>query len=294
MKRLVCLLCALCLLAGCAGSDPAPSPADGAVAVYYPTDWAASDAQESLVEPVWLVPGGDPIPFCLAKLTETPAAEGLRPAFPAGVRALSHTLSDGVLTLNMSAEFLALTGGPLTVTEACAALTLCALPGVSEVAFQAEGVPYPAAGKSRFTAADFTGETLVLVPVETPVILYFFNEDTEALTPETHLIAIRENEHAERYVLEVLFKGPNDTSLSSALPEGTRLLGVSLEAGVCYVNLPATFYATPPPFGHATAIKAITNSLTLLAEVDAVQFLQEGDPAPQYGDQNLETPVGAN
>jgi len=288
----------LALLSACAPAPaPAPTP-DGSVEVWYLTDWKTNDAAANLLASLALVPDGehpeDLVGFCLAQLFADPDDGELRSPFPSGTAAVSHTLEDGQLTLDLSKDFTALTGPELTMAEACLTLTLCALPGVSAVQITVNGLPWPLPGKNRFTAADFSLDALVLKPVDRPLTLFFVDTDTLELKAEIQLVPMRDTEPAERYVLEALFNAPKTAGLHSALPQDAPQPQASIDKGICYVNFPAGFYDSQPPFTYELAIQAITRSLTALPGIEAVQFLSDGQNAVAYGDVRLDEPVSYN
>ena len=281
------------MLAGCVGEKIPDAPLVGAASVYVLSDWASNQETDSLLSVNHLIPDEDDVvAFCLKQLFLLPRNEQSLSPFPPDTTVVSHTLRDGLLTVDISEEFKTLSGPSLTLAEACLALTLCALPEVSAVQITVDGAPWPTTpAKSRFSAADFPLDTLVLKPVDQPLTLFFVDPDTMTLESEVHLVIKRETEPTERYVMEKLLSGPLADDLMSALPADAPLLSVTTENDICYVNFSAAFYQIAPPFTHSLTIRAITRSLTALPDIRAVQFLKDGQVADLYGSVYLAEPL---
>jgi spore germination protein GerM len=284
----VCL--AFCLLAGCQGAGrPDPAPADG-LTVYYVADWESGDLDRMLTPFVCDAAGvTDLAAFAADRLLSAPETGRLRSAFPADIRVLSVSMDAGTLTLDLS-KTPAFSGTSVIVAGACAALTLCELPGVHALRLTVEGEPCPEIDRP-LTARDFVTDTLALRPVERQLTLYFVSAATSSLERETRVVFIRENESAERYVVEELLGGPKLPGLLPLVGFDISLLGVRTEGSVCYVNLPAAFYDTEPTVPPELVLDAFVLSLTDLPGIDAVQFQKDGASAFFYGSRSLVEPL---
>ena len=140
-KELIVLAALLALAAGCAAPAEAP---EGGYRVYYS---ALSDRYADLaVDWVNHVPEDEasPIQELLDALLAEPESTDLTSPFPDGVRVLDWSVSEGVLTLDLSEQYGGLSGVDLAVADACLALTLCQVEGVNSVYVTVEGreVPY--------------------------------------------------------------------------------------------------------------------------------------------------------
>ncbi|MDR2670128.1 MAG: GerMN domain-containing protein [Oscillospiraceae bacterium] len=277
-------------MAGCQGAGrPTPAPADG-LTVYYVADWESGALDQMLAPFVFDAAGvTDPIAFAAGHLLSAPEGERLRSAFPAGMRVLSASLESGTLTVDLSAAS-AFSGAAVTVAGACAALTLCELPDVRALRLTVEGQPCPELDRV-LTARDFVTDSLALRPVERQLTLYFVSAATSVLTRETRVVFIRENESAERYVVEELLGGPKLSGLLPLVGFDISPLSVRTEGGLCYVNLPAAFYDTEPEVPPELVLDAFVLSLTELPGVEAVQFQKDGASAFFYGSHSLFDPL---
>ena len=98
--------------------------------------------------------------------------------------------------------------------------------------------------------------------------LYFANETGDGLIPINrellHNIDVS-NISMEKLVVEQLIAGPaNDESYPTINPD-TKLLGVTVKDGICYVNLDSTFLTPVNQVTSDVTIYSITNSLVELS-----------------------------
>ncbi len=129
------------------------------------------------------------------------------------------------------------------------------------------------------TAQDFvqnTGSSIDSYQT-TDLRLYFADKEGKHLK-ETKKSNIRYNANTsiERLVVEQLMKGTSSTSNQSVIPKTTKLLGVSVKDGVCYVNFDSKFVTDSYDLNPEVTIYAIVNSIIANANVTKVQILIEG------------------
>lgn len=284
MRRMLALFLACLLLGGCQAA-PAPSEDEGETfQVYYVRDWKKASGGSALGSVSVLNTYGDPTNAALYQAASAPETEGLVSAFPEDVTYVSYETDLSVITVELSEEYAALSGTALTLLDSCIVLTLCSLPGVRGVRITAAGEPHPNRTDRIFTDRDFVADDLVLKPVERELALYFKNNQG-TLTRETRLVVIRENEPADRYVIEELLGQPKGAGLSPLLPGEMRLLTVLTENEVCTLNFPEEFFdtATGDKDIDTLTVYALVNSLTELPYISSVRFLREGEPTDVYG-----------
>lgn len=111
----------------------------------------------------------------------------------------------------------------------------------------------------------------------TDMKLYFADKDGKELK-ETKKTNIRYNANTaiERLVVEQLMKGTSASGSQSVIPKSTKLLGVSVNDGVCYVNFDSKFVSDSYDLNPEVAIYAIVNSVIANANVTKVQILIDG------------------
>lgn len=285
-RRLLWALCAaLLVLGGCA---QAPLP-DGTRTL---TVWrlAEDPADGELTDRETYALTGDgasELEAAVALFAAPAETDGLVCALPEGVTVEDWTLTDGDVTLTLSAGFLDAGGMDRTAAALCAALTLCQVEGVESVSV--------AAGDEtlfdRLTAADALTRDTDTDPFARQLRLYF--TDGRYLVEEDHSLTLAEDAAADRYVVEELLRGPNSPALQSAIPPGTRLLSCQTENGTCTVDLSAQFLDGRPDtaLGERLAIYSLVNSLTALSQVGSVRILVEGEPVERYVYRALDRPL---
>jgi spore germination protein GerM len=113
------------------------------------------------------------------------------------------------------------------------------------------------------------------------VTLYFAEKDSEALTPETRLVAIGTDFVDQvKQVVQALTGGPKESGVST-IPEGTRLLDAfyDAETATVYLDFSSEIVAGHPGGSSAEyyTIAAIVRTVSEnFPEVQAVQILVEG------------------
>lgn len=111
----------------------------------------------------------------------------------------------------------------------------------------------------------------------TELKLYFADKDGKQLKETTKSnIRYNANTPIERRVVEQLMKGTNAAGCQSVIPKSTKLLGVSVKDGVCYVNFDSKFSLDSYDLNPEVTIYAIVNSIIANANVTKVQILIDG------------------
>ena len=100
----------------------------------------------------------------------------------------------------------------------------------------------------------------------------------------------------EETIFEELKKGPKNEGLYGVIPEGTRLLSIHAEDGVCTVDLSEEFVSNQPggTAAESITINSIVNTLTELEHIDSVQFRIEGNVREVLVHHALDRPIKRN
>ena len=291
MKRTLAIMLALLvlLLSGC---DRTSSPAASADSISVWRVYTGRQTGDLLQAETLPLSGGSQagVEELLALFLSASQTEGLRGALPTGTELLSWTSQRGLVTLELSEEFLNATAMERSAAAFAAVLTLCQLDEVDAVSINA-------GGETLFHGLDPEDALLQDTdsdPYTRRLRLYFASADGRWLTSEYHSLSLDEDSYLERYVMEELLRGPNDPELQSAIPEGTELLSCRTENGVCTVDLGGAFWDERPEtaLGERLAIWSIVNSLTALSDVDSVQLLCNGAVVDSYVYRSLTEPLG--
>lgn len=295
MRRLLPLLTALSLLCGCSSSAPAePTAPAGGYLLYFRT--TQDSASTALSSEAWTPDSQEEdLPrAAVDALLEGPHQDGLTSPFPIGVEVRDLTLKEGVLHLDLSEQYDALSGMSLTLANACFTLTLCQLEGVDALSITVEGTdPVSPSGIL------YTPEQLLLQGgedelVEMTAALWFPRSSGEGLGVEYRTLYLTGEASLSRALLEALLTGPTYESLSPVLPQGTALRSVTVEDGVCYVDFNQAFRDGLPsdPEELRLLVYAVVNTMAGNVEsIHLVQLLAEGKPLPAQGDLELDAPL---
>lgn len=135
------------------------------------------------------------------------------------------------------------------------------------------------------SASDFVeGISDVNAYEKTELTLYFTDSKGEKLFPEKREVMHNINTSVERVVLEELIAGPERRNLSPTLDPGTKLLNVSVNENVCYINFDTTFLSNSLEVNEYIPIYSIVNSLSELSSVNRVQITINGKQDETFRD----------
>ena len=119
---------------------------------------------------------------------------------------------------------------------------------------------------------------------KTELTLYFTDAAGEKLYPEKREVMHNINTSVERVVLEELIGGPEQEGLAPTLDPGTKLLNVSVNENVCYLNFDTTFLTNSQEVNEYIPIYSIVNSLSELSSVNRVQITINGEQNVKFRD----------
>jgi hypothetical protein len=108
--------------------------------------------------------------------------------------------------------------------------------------------------------------------------LYFGSPNNNRLVSEERII-ISDELQEEKLIIEEIIKGPRNKILKASIPVETKLLSIKTIDNICYVNLSKSFLDSYrwDLMNEAITIWSVVNSLTEIEQIQAVQFLIEGD-----------------
>ena len=117
------------------------------------------------------------------------------------------------------------------------------------------------------------------------ILLYFKNNSTGEIDKEYRNISMqRIIDNMPQAIVEEELKGPESANLSTAIPQGTRVLSVNVEGNEAKVDLSKEFIEGQE--GNSKdcllAIYSIVNSLTEITEINQVKFYIEGKEIESY------------
>lgn len=125
---------------------------------------------------------------------------------------------------------------------------------------------------------------------KTMVTLYFQNKENKQLQKESRLIDSKDllNSPYEE-LLNMLLEGPETDFLEKAIPDGTKLLEVSLNGGCLNINLSKEFVenASTDENEKRNSVYCIVNTMSELNEVNSVKILIDGQETNGFEDIGL-------
>ncbi len=300
MKRWMAWILCLTLLLGvsaCAPAQPEPSPED-TYGLWFAVDPSSAKRDLSAVgmeERTWEEP--PTASQLLQALLDGPTKEGLQSPFPEGVSIRSAYVDpfNKTAQVNLSEQYGGLAGVDLTIADYCIALTLCQIPEVQSVRIRVEGQYLSYRDRQQLRTGDVLFSGIDEEPSTFLAALYFPNQRGSLAVEYRQVSRGRESEPAQ-IVLQELQRGPSSSSLNYALPDGTQILSVEVDRGVCKVNLSKEFVDNAPQDGKQAGLTvyALVNSLCALSGISQVQILVDGQKVDVYGGITLAGPIGAN
>lgn len=201
---------------------------------------------------------------------------------------------EGQITLNVSKEYESLDFTKEVLIRAAIVKTLSQLEGIQLILLQVEGkaltdhLGNEVGAMSLDTFLDNTGQEMKKYE-ETSLNLYFANMTGDKLIKVNRTLHYNTNTSLEKLVVEQLVAGPlntkNDgTDIYPVMNKETKIIGVSIKDGICYVNLSNAFLTTINNVTPSVAVYAIVNSLTELSGVLKVQIAVEGETKLIFGE----------
>lgn len=158
--------------------------------------------------------------------------------------------------------------------------------------------PAPPAANGE-TPNETDDETEPVEPTETvapepqgdmEVTLYWVSAGENALGVKR---MVPRSEAVAKAALEALVAGPTDTekttwpAISSAIPEGTRLLGVTIEGGIAKVDFSEEFESGGGTFSVTSRLAQVVYTLEQFPAVDGVEFYIEGTRVIEFSSEGL-------
>lgn len=114
--------------------------------------------------------------------------------------------------------------------------------------------------------------------------LFFADETGEYLVEESREVVHSINTSLERLIVEELIKGPQAAGHYKTLPEDTKLLNVSLNENICYINFDSSFLNNTLEVKEYIPIYSIVNSLSEISTVSKVQITINGSQDVMFRD----------
>ena len=118
----------------------------------------------------------------------------------------------------------------------------------------------------------------------TSLTLFFADETGEKLLKENRDVVHSINTSLEKLVVEELLKGPASVGRYATLPLDAKLLNVSVNENVCYINFDSAFLNNGLEVKEYIPIYSIVNSLCEISYVNKVQITINGSQDVMFRD----------
>lgn len=275
------LIVCLCLLASCR-QEPAELSGQETISVYY------INKEATKITPVenTLASGGveEQVSAVLDMLQESPVDRSLWTPVN-GYEILHWQIQDTQLTLDVSESYRKAEVTTEVLVRAALVRTLTQIPGIEYVILTVNGEAFT--DSLGVTVGPMTADMFIdnagneiNAYEKVRLNLYFANETGDKLVHiTTSPVVYNSNISLEKLVIEQLIKGPS-ADMEGAWPvinPDTKVLGVTVKDGTCYVNLDSGFLTQFYNVTADVAIYSIVNSLAELSNVNKVQFSISGE-----------------
>ena len=204
-------------------------------------------------------------------------------------------MEEGQLVLNFDERYKALPPTTEVLVRAAAVRTLTQVKGVDYVSFQVRSNPLldTSGNVIGSMSADMfidNTESEMNSRERVKIRLYFANAQGDKLIETNRTLEYSRystNISMERLVVEQLIGGPSEQVKDKVYPTmnpETRVVGVTVKDGTCYVNLNENFLTQIYNVSSDVVIYSIVNSLVELPNVSRVQIAVNGDSNVMFRD----------
>jgi germination protein M len=207
--------------------------------------------------------------------------DSLHPLLSDGLKILSTSVSDGVLTLNMNKAYHDLDTAKELLVRAGLVKTFTQCDGISYIKIEVNGSPLrdrngeEVGQLSTDSFVENAGRSIHTYQ-SADMKLYFTDQSGDVLIPEERMVYYSSNEPLEKAVVEELIKGTTADGHYPTLSSETKILSVASQDGVCYVNFNNSFKDAVLNVREDVQIYSIVNSLVDTCHVNKVQFSING------------------
>ena len=122
------------------------------------------------------------------------------------------------------------------------------------------------------------------------ISLYFVNKTTRNVEPEARMLDVKTLiKDPYTVIINMLIDGPKNENHDNVIPEGTTLIGTSLEGDTLKINFSSEFVENHigGKEEEQKTIECLVNSLTELTEVNGVKILIDGEEDKAFKDNKI-------
>lgn len=221
-------------------------------------------------------------------------------AIPKNIKVQDVKVEEGKAEVNFNASYEELNKAAEVLLRAAVVQSLTQIEQVEYVAFLIDGKPLTDSQGQEIGYMQESDFVQNIGPAlnsyqKADLKLYFANEKGDALKEQSISVRYNSNMSVEKLVIEQLIKGPSGKEEKATLPSDTKLLGVSVKDGICYVNFNEGFLAQGYDVSPEVVIYSLVNSITENGNAVQVQISVNGESAIKFRDMiDLSKPISRN
>jgi len=224
----------------------------------------------------------------MAHFMKVPADVDSQSALSDRVVFRGYNQEDMVLFLYFDNNYTSMKSDREILCRAALVKTFTQIPGIDHISIYSGDQPLVDSNGTpvgMLSTADFAESISDVNAFErTELTLYFTDEAGEQLYAEKREVVYNTNTSMERVILEELISGPEEEGLYPTLDKNMKILSVSANENVCYVNFDAAFLSNSLEVKEYIPIYSIVNSLSELTSVNRVQISVNGSKDGAFRD----------
>lgn len=228
----------------------------------------------------------------LTLLSDAPENKELKATISGGVNIVNFSFDNNQVTVSLGAKYLDLPKTSRILVRAAIVKSLTQFQDVDAVLLTIEGEPL--LEEDGTVVGLMTGDMFIekdtgkMSDYEVVTIrLYFTNEDGNILVPIDRSLLHNldmSNVSMEKLVVEQLLAGPANEESWPTINPATKLLGVTLKDGICYLNFDSSILTPVNNVTSDVVLYSIANSLIELNGVNKVQISIDGKKDIKFRD----------
>lgn len=287
-KRFLCLLLVVLGITGCgrSGEMSVAELPEGTYKIYY-----LNASKTKLVSENYAAESTDMAPLVeelMGQLTKAPAQLDCQSALTDAVKAVNYALDDVVLYLYFDKNYATMEPTQEILCRAALAKTLTQIDGVDYISISCDDKPLlDVAGNpvGLVSASDFVENLTDINTFEkVELTLYFSNAAGDQLVEEKREVVHNINTSMEKLIIEQLIAGPEEPGHYPSIAGDVKLLNISVNENVCYVNFDSSFLNSTLDVKDFIPIYSIVNSISGFSSVNKVQITVNGSQDVLYRD----------
>ena len=215
-------------------------------------------------------------------LREAPDDKELKTVLKDNVRMEGYSLEQDKLYLDFSVEYMEMPKVYEVLCRAAIVRTMCQIPGINYVGFRVaeqplmdlDGKMVGLMNEEQFI--ENAGEEINAYKVA-DLTLYYTNKTGDKLRAQRVAMEYNSNISMEKLIVERLIAGPPFEGVNPAIPPDTKVLGIAVREGICYVNLDEGFLQAGYNVTESIPVYSIVNSLIENTSAKKVQISINGE-----------------